>query len=1345
MKIKKYTILIILLLNLCLTSFAYQNKSGTISSQDIWSDTIHITGNITITQNGSVIINPGTYIEYQGFYSIKVTLTGKINAIGTVSDSIKFVAHTTATKWNGIKFENMTPLADSSIFEYCVFRYGNGVMNINTFNKVQVNNCNFSYNSYSSGGSLGNGGAINADSSDLVINNCVFNKNYAGNGGSLYFTHSNVIINNSRLTGNSNYWSGGGLYCDMTVLRMTNCLVDSNYHSNSGGGSGLYARQSDVIIIGCKFSNNLRNAIYCYNLGGKLLVENTILSNNERTEGAAINCLGIALTVINSTIVNNKTAYGSGGIYSYNCHPVNISNCILWNNSGTYPDLHYENQIPTVSNCDIKDGNLLNLPPSNYINNISIDPKFLSPSSTIGFSHDALSANWDLVSCSPCINAGDSSLLVSAPIIDFNNHPRIFNDTIDMGACEYQGNQTALEGDKIVYVKSGGNGDGSSWANAAGNLQTAINTPQDCYNAIEIWVAEGTYYPDIAGFADARAASFTLKDNVRIYGGFKGSEIALNMRDWKLNPTILSGNISDPDESSDNVYNVVYAANVNKTSVLDGFTITQGYAANNNVSENGGGINCIFSNPVLNNLMIKENYSRNNGGGMYLDYSNPTISNSTIFKNTTFGNGGGMYLDYSHPRIINTQIIDNYLLYGWNGAGIVANYSNPYIINSVIANNGNDGYSKGGGMYCSNANPVIVNSIFANNFCNGSNLGAGIFCYSDSHADIYNSIFWNNRDQSGTNHFAMSSGSTSTSFNVQSSLIQGGNIYNIPDAQYSGNIDAAPRFLHPSQKTGIDDNVVNADWGLFPCSPCINQGNSAFFPDSINYDMAFHSRIFGESIDLGPNEFQGNPSGLAPKNIIYVKPGGTGDGTSWSNAIGDLQQAIDFPFGCYENSEIWVAAGIYLPDVSGLSNVKQATFNIRNNIHLYGGFAGNEDSLSQRNCIINKSILSGNVGSISDSTDNANNVVFISLQDTAILDGFDIKNGYSDDYYHGGAGIFCEKSTLKINNLTISNNTSDYYAGGLLVKESDLDMKNSMITSNSAEVGTSIILESCRMNIENCKILNNTGYSGTGGIIVNSSKGKIINCLISNNYGERAGAIVSYQSNYALVNSTLTNNKCIFGGPGGIYVTDTLFILNSILWDSGFGGSATQISFTNGNLLKIQNCDIENGANLNVPAQNYLNNKDADPQFRNPNNITGNSPLASFSDWSLNSHSPCVDSGYYDSEYVTTAVDIEGNPRVCNNGTIDIGAFEYQQDEGIHSFENNDFISLFPNPSTDNITIEIMYDSEIEILNIEGQILKRLKIRDNKTIIDVSAFSSGVYIIRAKTDKGFTTKKFIIE
>jgi len=82
-------------------------------------------------------------------------------------------------------------------------------------------------------------------------------------------------------------------------------------------------------------------------------------------------------------------------------------------------------------------------------------------------------------------------------------------------------------------------------------------------------------------------------------------------------------------------------------------------------------------------------------------------------------------------------------------------------------------------------------------------------------------------------------------------------------------------------------------------------------------------------------------------------------------------------------------------------------------------------------------------------------------------------------------------------------------------------------------------------------------------------------------------------------------------------------------------------------------------------------------------------------------------------------------------------------------------LNIFPNPTSYNLVIEAPLESTIEILNIEGQVIKRLQTKDTKTdidrvgwssyVVDISEFSSGVYIIKATTEKGIIAKKFIKE
>jgi hypothetical protein len=80
---------------------------------------------------------------------------------------------------------------------------------------------------------------------------------------------------------------------------------------------------------------------------------------------------------------------------------------------------------------------------------------------------------------------------------------------------------------------------------------------------------------------------------------------------------------------------------------------------------------------------------------------------------------------------------------------------------------------------------------------------------------------------------------------------------------------------------------------------------------------------------------------------------------------------------------------------------------------------------------------------------------------------------------------------------------------------------------------------------------------------------------------------------------------------------------------------------------------------------------------------------------------------------------------------------------GVNELSNSLNISVFPNPALDKITIECNQKATLEILTIEGQMIKTINNTGIKTTIDLVNLSNGVYVIKAKTDKGITVKKFI--
>lgn len=151
-----------------------------------------------------------------------------------------------------------------------------------------------------------------------------------------------------------------------------------------------------------------------------------------------------------------------------------------------------------------------------------------------------------------------------------------------------------------IYVDedaTSGADDGSSWTNAFLTLQSALAV---AVNGDEIWVAEGTYYPDegTGQTNGLRTSSFQLIQGVEIYGGFVGTETQLSERNKEpeTNNTILSGDLNKDDDTggdiSENAYHIVTSDLVDNSAKLDGFSITSGNAnGDGGSSQNiGGGI-----------------------------------------------------------------------------------------------------------------------------------------------------------------------------------------------------------------------------------------------------------------------------------------------------------------------------------------------------------------------------------------------------------------------------------------------------------------------------------------------------------------------------------------------------------------------------------------------------------------------------------------------------------------------------------------------------------------------------------------------------------------------------------
>jgi hypothetical protein len=347
---------------------------------------------------------------------------------------------------------------------------------------------------------------------------------------------------------------------------------------------------------------------------------------------------------------------------------------------------------------------------------------------------DPLASGWTSTT------AGDYHLLPTSPAIKAGEHG------VDMGA--HNTDYSAPEMTRYVREEGAGHGakNGSSWANASGDLQMMMDQLA-ALGGGTVKLAAGTYKPryepnsdgttNYATVSGSRDVAFILREGVKVEGGYDSST---GNRNIATNITTLSGDFADDDEidvdvdaspavsisnNTENAYHVVLAVNIpaNSGTALDGLTIAGGSSTPDYTSPSppildidqnyGGGIYNHNASPVLTNVTLSRNIANGgNGGGMYNYNASPTLTHVTISDNVAT-NGGGMYNEASSPVLTDVTITGNTA--GNEGGGMYNLDSSPTLINVTIAeNNSLDG--SGGGMYNETSSPTLTDVTIADNF-----------------------------------------------------------------------------------------------------------------------------------------------------------------------------------------------------------------------------------------------------------------------------------------------------------------------------------------------------------------------------------------------------------------------------------------------------------------------------------------------------------------------------------------------------------------------------------------------------------------------------------------------------
>lgn len=451
------------------------------------------------------------------------------------------------------------------------------------------------------------------------------------------------------------------------------------------------------------------------------------------------------------------------------------------------------------------------------------------------------------------------------------------------------------------------------------------------------------------------------------------------------------------------------------------------------------------SSPTLERVRFSGNSAGTDGGAIYNDghagNSSPLLTD-VLFENNDAAFGGAMYNHgddgISMPSLSAVTFSGNTA--GRGGAlynGGFTGVSNATLTNVTF--DGNAATGEGGAIANvsstgGESRAAVFNATFSGN--TGS-AGAAIFNLTAggaSHAQLTNAIVWDNSSTTGPPIANSGSGATSA---IQRGLVEGG----CPAGSVcTGPVSGDPLLGTLAYNGGFTPTLLPSTG-----STAIDAGTCAGAPAT---DQRGVIRPQGPGCDIGAVEIAVDRGGTVCRVDASATP--PGDGFSWASAYTELQFAL-VDSTC---QIVWVADGVYTPGASVAD-----TFLVRAGMGVYGGFAGTEASIDQRDVLANPTILSGDTGGDDEDVDgnhiaetwvdiagsNSRHVVTLDgniapIDLNTVLDGFTITAGDNGNNNDGGGGLWCRafnsasaRCSPALQHLVLSGNRAQY-GGGMAIQ-----------------------------------------------------------------------------------------------------------------------------------------------------------------------------------------------------------------------------------------------------------------------------------------------------------------------
>jgi predicted outer membrane repeat protein len=1016
----------------------------------------------------------------------------------------------------------------------------------------------------------------------------------------------------------------GGMYCNESSPKITNCIFDNNvaYFYWMSGGGGMYNDNSSPTLTNCTFSNN--------SVGSP--------DGGAQWDGGGGMYNIDSSPILNNCIFENNTAgsiYGGsgGGMYNQNSNPT-LTDCTFTGNialggTGGYGGgggaIYNDYSNPTLTNCTFTS----NMAKTNY-------------GGDGGGIFDSFFCNTTLTNCTFTNNTatGDGGGVSSSPN---------FNQTV-LEDCIFINNSAGQNGGGLYY--SGGSGNFTSCTftdNVANDFGGGIygnGTITDCsfINNTATNGGGGFYGNGVINDCD-------FSDNSTSNGD--GGGIFLSYESSLTNCTLISNNAAQrgggifSDEGIESTL-INCSFQMNSSQLGGGLYCDDGgvidfidCSFSGNIAESGGGAyhdhsngshsyeSCEFTNNEatlgdgggiyvvdvswqfgfsLINCTLNNNSANTSGGGIYILEGYLTLTDCSFINNTATNGGGGLY---GMGEFDDCEFSDNSTSNGDGGGIFLSNHSS--LTNCTLVSN--NAAQMGGGIFSDDKDSTLINCTFQ---MNSSQLGGGFGVFGQySETDFVGCSFNGNIAESGGGIYTSDVNLTLTDTILCENIPQ-----NI-DGDYSnggGNCVAV-------SCDDFDDDGWPDD-----CSPY--EGTILVPQDYPTIQSAVEAAGNWDEIIIGPGTYTTNSNSgpvintLGKQIWIHSSDGpevtfidGEDSRICIQCVSGETAKTIIEGFTITNGYASLDGGGMFISNSS--PTLTNCTFT-GNSANLYGGGMYNQySSPTLTNCTFkNNTAIKISGGGMYNKYSDPTLTDCTFTGNTANSGGGGMDNYYSDptltnctftsNNAGSGSGMYNHNSSPTLTNCTFTGNSANNYGGGMHnYFDSSPTLNDCTFTNNAAaDIGGGMINSwDCSPTLTNCTFENNTANGG-GGMYNNNNNTTIENCTFTGNTAEYGGGMHNENCSPTLTDTTVCGNTpdqidgdwtdnggntildlCLIGDKDGDGVDDSIdncYLYNPDQADCNGNGIGDVCDVADGTIFDCNangvpdECDIANGTSNDV-------------------------------------------------------------------------------------------------------------------------------------------------------------------